>query len=191
MQEKKRIILAISGASGAILGIRMLELLHQQEDVETHLVISTWGKETIRLETDDTVERLFALADYAYNEHDMAAKISSGSFRTEGMIIAPCSMKTLAGIANGYSCNLVERAADVALKERRKLVMLTRESPLSGIHLRNMLTLTELGAIIFPPVIPFYSRPVGIDDAVDQIAERVLSLFHIELPSLRRWEGES
>jgi 4-hydroxy-3-polyprenylbenzoate decarboxylase len=183
-----RIIIGISGASGSILGIRLLQAL-QALKVETHLVMSRWAKATLLHETRYTVSDVEKLAAVVYPSDNQAASLSSGSFKTDGMIVAPCSMKTLAAIRTGYSENLLCRAADVTLKERRKLVLLARESPLSEIHLDNMLALTRMGAVIFPPVPAFYSMPENLDDIVDQIAGRVLDQFGLELPGVHRWSG--
>ena len=183
-----RLIVAISGASGAIYGIKILEEL-KKKNIETHLVISKWGKVIIREETQYSVEEVQALASYYYYEENMAAPISSGSFKCEGMIISPCSMKTLSGIATGYSDELLIRAADVSIKENRKLCLLTRETPLSSIHLENMLTLSRIGVVIMPPVPAFYTRPNNIEDIVNQTVGRVLDQYNIEMSGLKRWEG--
>lgn len=187
--NKKRIVVAMTGASGAILGIRALQILREQE-VESHLILSDWAKRTIELETEYTVEQVEALADKIYPADNLAATISSGSFQTDGMIVIPCSMKTLSAIANGFSYNLVIRAADVALKERRKLVLVTRETPLSMIHLQNMLTLAQAGAIIMPPCIPYYNRPETVEETIDQIAGRALDLLGIANRSKQIWGNE-
>lgn len=187
----KRLIIGISGASGVIYGIRMLEVLRGVADVETHLVISRAGAITIGLETDYTAEQVLALADATYREQDIAARISSGSFKTAGMIVAPCSMKTLAGIANSFSDNLLLRAADVVLKDRRRLVLLPRETPLHLGHLRLMTQAAEMGAIIVPPMPAFYHKPQSINDIVNQTVNRVLDLLDIELEQelFTRWAG--
>jgi flavin prenyltransferase len=184
----KRLIVAITGASGAAYGVRLLELLSGLP-VETHLVATRWGRVTIEHETGRSWADVRELADVVHAEGDQAASISSGSFRTDGMIIAPCSVKTLGALANGFAHNLVCRAADVMLKERRKLVLAVRETPLHSIHLRNMLTLSELGAIVFPPTPAFYNLPSTVDEIVDQTALRILDQFDIELPSATRWAG--
>ena len=183
-----RIILAMSGATGAIYGIRLLECL-KDAGVESHLVISRWGLRTLLHETSWTRPRVEALAHTVYSPGDMGAAISSGSFRTEGMIVAPCSARTLAAIAHGTGDNLIHRAADVVLKERRKLIMVVRETPLSEIHLENMLALSRMGAIVAPAVPAFYNEPQTIDDLVDHSVGRILDLFGLELPELRRWAG--
>ena len=187
----KKIIVGISGASGIIYGIRLLELLAQLDDVETHLVMSSAAGTTMRLETDYRVEQVNALADVTYPFKDIAAAISSGSFKTDGMVVAPCSMKTLAGIANSFSDNLLLRAADVVLKDRRRLILVPRETPLHLGHLRLMTQVTEYGAIIAPPMPAFYHRPKTIDDIVNQTVNRVLDLLDIELEEdlFNRWQG--
>src|SRR5512138_3971522 len=163
----KRIIVGITGATGAVFGIRVLEALKAAQ-VETHLVLSKWGLQTVEHETGRKLADLEALASVVHGTGNMAATISSGSFRTEGMIIAPCSMRTVGAIAHGYGENLVHRAADVILKERRRLVLSVREAPLSDIHLENMLKLSRMGAVILPPMPAFYNHPTTIDDLVDQ-----------------------
>lgn len=183
-----RIVLAITGASGAIYGITLLKLLVSQK-VETHLLISAWARKTIELETEYKADDIIDLASYYYQEEDQAAAISSGSFKTQGMIIAPCSMKTLAGISHGMNNNLIGRAADVTLKERRKLVLVPREAPLNNIHLENMLKVAQAGAIIFPPVPAFYNRPEKIQDLVEHTAGRILDQFDLAPASLPRWSG--
>jgi 4-hydroxy-3-polyprenylbenzoate decarboxylase len=183
-----RIVVGITGASGAIYGVRLLERLREL-DVEVHLIATSWAKVTIEHETDYSFAQVKALADVTYGEGDQAAALSSGSFLTHGMVIAPCSTKTLAAIANGFAHNLVCRAADVVLKERRRLVLAVRETPLHAIHLRNMLTLSEMGVTICPPVPAFYNRPKTIDDIVDQTVLRLLDQFDLNLPSDSRWTG--
>jgi 4-hydroxy-3-polyprenylbenzoate decarboxylase len=183
-----RIVVGITGASGSILGIRLLQALRSLE-VETHLVLSRWAKATLLHETSLSVNDVEKLASVVHGSDNQAASISSGSFKTDGMVIAPCSMKTLAAIRTGYSDNLLCRAADVHLKERRKLVLLARESPLSEIHLENMLALTRMGVVIFPPVPAFYSLPEGLASIVDQIVGRVLDQFGLEMPGTVRWQG--
>lgn len=183
-----RIIVGITGASGSVLGIRVLQALRELQ-VETHLVLSRWAKATLLHETSFSVSEVESLASVVHAGDNQAAPISSGSFQTDGMIVAPCSMKTLAAIRTGYSENLLCRAADVTLKERRKLVLLARESPLSEIHLENMLALTRMGVIIFPPVPAFYGLPANLDDVVNQIAGRVLDQFGLEFPGTHRWRG--
>jgi len=185
------LVIGISGASGAIYGIRLLEVLSERKDVETHLVISDAAKETIRQETDREVSRVMALADYCYDINDIGARLASGSFRRDGMVVCPCSMKTLSALANAYPANLLCRAADVTLKERKRLILLARETPLHLGHLRNMEKLTEMGAIIFPPVPAFYHRPQTIADIVDHTVGKVLDLLDIEHNLFSRWSGVS
>lgn len=183
-----KMIVGMSGATGAIFGIRLLEILKKAE-IETHLVMSQWAGATIQTETPYTQKDVEKLADYHYSIKDLGARISSGSFQTDGMIVAPCSMKTLASIRMGLADNLITRAADVILKERKKLLLLTRESPLNDIHLENMLTLSRMGVTIFPPVPAFYNHPQTIDDIVNHIVYRVIDQFGIHLPEAKRWEG--
>jgi len=188
---KKRLIVGISGASGVIYGIRLLEILKTVPDVETHLVISSAGAQTIALETDTPLSEVVALADANYRFNDIAAAISSGSFKTEGMVVVPCSMKTMAGITHSYSDNLLLRAADVVLKDRRRLIIVPRETPLHLGHLRLMTQLVEMGAILVPPVPAFYHRPKNIDDIINQTVNRILDLLDIELEEdlFERWQG--
>jgi flavin prenyltransferase len=186
---RKRLIVAITGATGAIYGVRVLQRL-READVETHLVVSRWGARTLLHETSWSREQVEALASVTYAPADMGAAISSGSFRTDGMVVVPCSAKTLAAIAHGYSDNLVHRAADVILKERRRLVLAIREAPLSEIHLENMLKLARMGTVILPPLPAFYNHPQSIDDLVEHTVARVLDQFGIEVPSAMRWAGE-
>ncbi|MGI5838790.1 MAG: UbiX family flavin prenyltransferase [bacterium] len=183
-----RLIVAITGATGAIYGIRLLETL-RAASIETHLLISRWGKVTIETESGRRLEEVIGQSTFYHAEDNLGAVIASGSFRCAGMIIAPCSMKTLAGIAGGYADNLILRAADVTLKENRKLVLLARETPLSPLHLENMLKLSRLGVIITPPMPAFYSRPKTLDDIVGQTVGRVLDIFGIQYEGLKRWEG--
>ena len=184
---KKRIIIGISGASGAVYGVKALKLL-QNTDIETHLVISKAAELTIKNEGLGTSQEIAALADVTYKNSDMGAAISSGSFKTMGMIIAPCSVKTMGEIASGVTSNLISRAADVVLKECRKLVLMVRETPLHYGHLTNMTKLNQMGAVIYPPVPTFYSGLKDIDDMVTQSVARTLDLFDIELEILRRWQ---
>ena len=185
----KRIILAISGASGAILGIRALELL-KESGAETHLIISAAAHQTILSETDWSVADVTALADFVYDPQDIGARLASGSFSTDGMLVAPCSIKTLSGIANSYTDNLIVRAADVCLKEGRQLVLAVREAPLHPGHLRLMQLASETGAIIFPPVPAFYANPKTLDEMVTHLAGRMLLRLGIENEHYRRWDGE-
>ncbi|KAH0528763.1 hypothetical protein TsFJ059_003580 [Trichoderma semiorbis] len=186
--RRKRIIVAMTGATGAILGIKLLIALRNL-NVETHLVTSKWAGETIKYETDYHAANVIALADFSYNINDMAAAISSGSFRTDGMIIVPCSMKTLASVSTGLGGDLIARAADVMLKERRRLVLVTRETPLSEIHLRNMLEVTRAGAIIFPPVPAFYIKSDDVEVMINQSVGRMLDLFDLDIGNIERWQG--
>src|SRR5262250_1763731 len=185
----RRLIIGMTGSTGAIFGVRMLEAL-KGTDIESHLIISKWAQRTLEHETRYTVEQVCSLASVVHSQGDMGASISSGSFKTEGMVVMPCSVHTLAGIANGYGDNLIHRAADVVLKERRKLVLVVRETPLSEVHLENMLKLSRMGAVIFPPVPAFYHHPHNIESIVDQTALRVLDQFGIHLASRKRWDGE-
>lgn len=187
MNHKKRLVVGMSGASGAALTIKLLQLMKNCPDWETHLVISSGAKMTIAQETNYTLAEVEAMADAIYDINNYGAKIASGTYQTEGMVVIPCSMKTVAGIACGYSDNLLLRAADVTLKERRKLVLVPRESPLSSIHLRNMLSLTEAGAYIMPPVIPYYTQPNSLEDVNLQILGKILDKFQIPINGLRRW----
>ncbi len=183
-----RLIVGITGASGAIFGVRILEALKHLQ-VETHLVMSNWARTTLVHETDYSLPYVESLASVVHHPENQAAPISSGSFRTDGMIIVPCSMKSLAAIRCGFGSNLLHRAADVVLKERRKLVLVTRESPFSEIHLENMLFLSRMGAVIFPPVPAFYSKPETIEQIVNHIAARVLDQFDLDMRGITRWQG--
>jgi 4-hydroxy-3-polyprenylbenzoate decarboxylase len=185
----KKLIVGISGASGAIYGIRLLEALRASA-VETHLVISKWAQQTIEHETAYTVKQVKALASEVHEPGNMSAAISSGSFLTAGMVIIPCSVRTVAAIATGMGDHLMHRAADVVLKERRRLVLVVRETPLSDIHLENMLKLSRMGATILPPVPAFYNQPQTLDDVVSHIVARVLDQFDMPADFARRWEGE-
>ena len=194
MTHPERLIIGLSGASGVIYGIRLLQSLRAQP-VETHLVMSKSAEVTLAYETDMKVSDVQGLADVWYPASDMGAALSSGSFRTLGMVVAPCSMRSLAEIAGGVTTSLLTRAADVVLKERRRLVLLVRETPLHSGHLRNMLSVSEMGAIIAPPVPAFYARPASLDEMIDQTVGRVLDLFDLESGDVRRWgepaaEGE-
>ena len=184
-----RIIVGMSGASGMIYGIRLLEVLSEVEDCETHVVISNGAKLSITLETDRSVKDVEALANVVHNDQNLAASISSGSFQTAGMVIAPCSMKTLSGVANSYGDNLLVRAADVVLKERRKLILVPREMPLHAGHCRLLHEAASIGAIIAPPVPAFYTRPQSVEDIVDGTVGRLLDLLGIENDITGRWAG--
>ncbi|GLH99963.1 UbiX family flavin prenyltransferase [Phytohabitans aurantiacus] len=183
-----RLIVAMTGATGAVLGVRLLETLRTRPDIESHLVMSRWARSTIQTETDLSAAAVAKLADVVHKPDDLAAPIASGSFRTAGMVVVPCSMKTLAGIRTGYSSGLIGRAADVVLKERRRLVLVARETPLSEVHLSNMLALRRMGADIVPPMPAFYNRPRTVDDLVDHLVARVLDQFGLDVPA-RRWDG--
>ena len=184
-----RIIVGMSGASGVIYGIRLLEVLSEVEDCETHVVISNGAKLSITLETDRLIKDVEALANVVHNDQNLAASISSGSFQTAGMVIAPCSMKTLSGVANSYDDNLLVRAADVVLKERRKLILVPREMPLHAGHCRLLHEAASIGAIIAPPVPAFYTRPQSVEDIVDGTVGRLLDLLGIENDITGRWAG--
>ncbi len=184
-----RLIVGITGATGSVYGVRVLERL-REAGVESHLILTRWGARTLLHETPYSKEHVESLATQAYNPADMGAAISSGSFKTDGMIVAPCSAKTLGAIANGYGDNLVHRAADVTLKERRRLVLALREAPLSDIHLENMLKLSRMGAIVMPPVPAFYTLPQSVDDIVNHTVARLLDLFGVDVKGVARWTGE-
>ena len=184
-----RLIVGISGASGVIYGIRMLEVLKEQADVETHLVISNGGKLNIRLETDWDVKDVEALADEVHIDQNLAATIASGSFTTGGMVVAPCSMKTLSAIVNSYADTLVSRAADVVLKEGRRLVIMPRETPLHAGHCKMLYDATQIGAMICPPMPAFYNDPQNIDDLINHNVGRVLDLFGLDNAIVKRWAG--
>jgi 4-hydroxy-3-polyprenylbenzoate decarboxylase len=184
-----RLIVGITGASGAVLGVRTLQILKDM-GVETHLVLSKWGARTLLHETPHTVDYVKSLAARAYGESDQGAAISSGSFLTDGMIVTPCSVRTLAAIAHGHGDNLIHRAADVVLKERRKLVLMVRETPLSDIHLENMLRLSRMGVVIMPPMPAFYNNPQSLDDVVSHTVMRALDQFGLHLDKAGRWGEE-
>ncbi len=188
--KKKRLIIAMTGATGAVYGVRMLQVLQAQEQWETHLVISSAGLVNLKHEMNLSRSALYALADVTHGIDDIAASISSGGFKTEGMIIAPCSMKTLAAVAHGFGDNLISRAADVVLKERRRLVIMPRETPLNLMHIRNMATVTEMGGIIFPPMPAFYSKTDSMAAMVDETVGRVLDMFGVNVDGLYEpWQG--
>ena len=187
----KRLIIGISGASGAIYGVRLLQVLREVSDVETHLILSQAARQTLALETDFSLREVQALADVVHDARDIAASISSGSFKTAGMVILPCSMKTLSGIVHSYTDGLLTRAADVVLKERRPLVLCVRETPFPLGHLRLLVQAAEMGAVIMPPVPAFYHRPKTLDDVINQTVNRVIDQFDISLPEdlFTRWQG--
>lgn len=189
MDNIERVVVAITGASGAIFGVRTLEMLKNKK-VETHLVVSKWGLQTLQHETGLSFHDLKKLVDQCYNPNDLGAAISSGSFHVDGMIIAPCSMRTLAAIANGLGDNLVHRAADVVLKERKPLILMPRESPLNQIHLENMLKLSKMGIAIVPPMPAFYNHPQSLDDVINYIVMRMLDQLGVNVKSARRWTGD-
>lgn len=181
-----KIVVGISGATGPIYGIRLLEEL-KNLGVESHVILSRWAEKTIQIETSYSVDEVKKLGSFTYSSDNQAAIISSGSFKTAGMVIAPCSMKTVAAISHGFTDNLIARAADVVLKERRKLVIVPRETPLNEIHLENMLRLTRMGAVILPPMPAFYNKPKSLDDIVNHTVSRILDQFDIENVITKRW----
>lgn len=187
-EARRRIVVGISGASGAVYGVRLLHLL-RRAGVESHLVVSRSAQVTLAQELDMGLDDLRALADAFYPNADIGAAISSGSFRVDGMVIAPCSIKTLSEVATGCTGSLLSRAADVMLKERRRLVMMVRETPLHAGHIRSLAAVTDAGAIVYPPVPAFYARPATIEEMVDHTLGRVLDLFGIETGAVKRWEG--
>ena len=186
---KKRLIVGITGATGAVYGVKILETIREIPELESHVVLSEAGALNLWHELKMRRRELEKLADAAYHPNDIAAAIASGSFLTEGMVIAPCSMKTLAAVAHAHADDLLSRAADVVLKERRRLVLLPRETPLNLAHLRNMTAVSEMGGIIFPPVPAFYALPKSIDELVAHTVARVLDLFGVHSPKLARWQG--
>jgi 4-hydroxy-3-polyprenylbenzoate decarboxylase len=185
----RKLIVGMTGASGAIFGVRLLQTL-QDSDIETYLVASKWAQQTIEHETGKRFAEVREMATASFNANDMGAAISSGSFHTAGMVVAPCSMRSLAAIANGFGEHLVHRAADVILKEHRRLVLVTRETPLNDLHLENMLKLSRMGVVILPPMPAFYNHPQTLDDMVDHIVARILDQFDIDLGYEGRWQGE-
>ena len=185
----KRLIVAITGASGASYGVRLLQVLRETPDIETHLVVSDAGLLNLKQELDMNRTQLAALADVAYPVHDVGAAIASGSFQSDGMVVASCSMRTLAAVAHGLSDNLITRAADVMLKERRRLILMVRETPLNLAHLRNMTSVTEMGGIIYPPLPGFYHRPQTIAEMIDQTVSRVIDLLGVPHQLAPRWNG--
>jgi 4-hydroxy-3-polyprenylbenzoate decarboxylase len=189
MPEPRRIIVAISGASGAVYGVRLLQVLQTCAGIESHLVVSDAGWRTLRHELDMDAASVEALAHTVHDARNVGASIASGSFQCAGMVIAPCSMRTLAAVAHGLSDSLLTRAADVVLKERRRLVLMVRETPLHLGHLRNMVSVTEMGAIVCPPVPAFYLRPQSVADIVDHSVARALDLLDVQHPLAARWEG--
>jgi flavin prenyltransferase len=190
LNNKRKLIVGVSGATGAIYGVRILEILSKVDDVETHLVLTKAGKMTIQVETVYSVKDVEAMADVVHDINNVGASISSGSFRTAGMVIAPCSMKSMSGIAHSLGGDLLVRAADVVLKERKKLVLVARETPLHLGHLEAMVSLTRMGAVIFPPVPAFYHRPKTLDDIINQTVTRILDQFDIDVHLFHRWDDE-
>jgi 4-hydroxy-3-polyprenylbenzoate decarboxylase len=184
----KRVVVGMTGATGAPLAVRVLQFLNDM-DVEVHLIASQWARATLVQECGISTKELSLLARVVHDVRDQGASISSGSFHTDGMIIVPCSMKTLAAIRCGYADNLIARAADVTIKEQRRLILVARETPLSPIHLENLLELSRIGAIIFPPAPAFYNRPETIDEVLDHLAVRILDQFGLDHPTARRWSG--
>lgn len=188
-ERPRRLIVGISGASGPQLGVRIVEVLREQTDVEIHLILSRGARATIEYETDRDPDEVLALAHVVHDERNLAAAIASGTFVTDGMVMAPCSIKTLSAVANSFNDNLLVRAADVCLKERRPLVLLVRETPLHAGHLRLMAQATEQGAVVLPPVMAFYHRPQSVQDLIDHAVVKTLDQFGIHLDLVRRWEG--
>jgi len=186
-QKPKRLVLAATGASGIIYSYYLLKEL-QKSNIETHLIISSYARQNLTIETNISEKDFVGIADKNYDENDMTAAVASGSFLHDGMIVCPCSMKTLSAIANGYADNLISRSADVAIKEQRKLILVTRETPLSALHLENMLKLARLGVIIMPPLISFYQKPKNLNEAVEQFVGRVLDLLKIPNQLVNRWD---
>jgi 4-hydroxy-3-polyprenylbenzoate decarboxylase len=189
MQRPRRLVIAITGASGSVYGVRLLQMLREIGGIETHLMVSEAGVLNLHHELEMDRKAIGALADVVHNVRDVGASIASGSFQSDGMIVAPCSMKTLASIAHGMSDNLITRAADVVLKERRRLVLMVRETPFNLAHLRNMTAVTEMGGIIFPPLPGFYQKPASIAEMIDHTVGRVLDMFDVEHGMAPRWNG--
>jgi 4-hydroxy-3-polyprenylbenzoate decarboxylase len=187
-QPVRRLVVGVTGATGSLYAVRLLQVLRDVPDVESHLIVSAAGVLNIKHELDMSRHQVHALADHAYSVRDVGATLASGAFSTAGMVIVPCSVRTLAAVAHGLSDNLIMRAADVTLKERRRLVVMVRETPYNLAHLRNMTAVTEMGGIVFPPLPAFYFRPASIEEMVDQTVSRVLEMFDIHVPG-PRWEG--
>lgn len=186
--NRLKLIVGLSGASGVIMGFRLLETLRRTAECETHLIVTESAKHTWELETEQDISTLYALADRVYDPNDLSAPISSGSYRTDGMIVLPCSMKTLAGIVSGYADNLLLRAADVCLKENRRLVVCPRETPLSRVHLRNLYAAAEAGCTVIPPMLTFYNRPMTVDDQIDHVIGKALAQFGLVPETFRAWD---
>ena len=192
IRSVKDIVVAITGASGVIYGIRLLEALREQDGCRIHFIVSSWAEKTIGIETSYSMSDILRLADISYDYDDLTSAIASGSFRTDAMVIAPCSMKTIGAIANGFSDNLITRSADVMIKEKRKLILVPRETPLSIIHLENMLKLAHVGSVILPPVPGFYAHPKTIEDVIDHTVGKILDQLDLDHRLFRRWkEGET
>jgi len=190
MTQKKRLIIAMTGATGAIYGVRLLQVLREHPEWESHLVISQAGLVNLKYELDMDRSALYGLADFTHGINDIASCIASGSYKTEGIVVAPCSMKTLAAVAHGFGDNLISRAADVALKERRKTVLVPRETPLNLAHIRNMASVTEMGGVIFPPMPAFYNKSDSLRAMVDEGVGRILDMFGLQAPGLYTpWTG--
>jgi 4-hydroxy-3-polyprenylbenzoate decarboxylase len=187
--KSKRLIVAITGATGAVYGVRLLEVLSEMPNIETHLVVSDSGLLNLQQELEMNLTQLKALADVTHHINNIGASIASGSFQSDGMVVAPCSMRTLAAVAHGLSDNLITRAADVMLKERRRLILMVRETPFNLAHLRNMTSVTEMGGIVYPPLPCFYHRPQTIADIIDHTVSRVIDLLGISHTMAPRWEG--
>lgn len=185
----KRILVAITGATGSVYGVKLLRQLSSTDDVELHLVVSAAGFLTLSSELDLGRKDVASLVDYVHSDRDIGASVASGSFKLDAMVVAPCSMKSLASIATGVSGTLISRAADVTLKERRRLILLTRETPLNLIHLRNMVTVTEMGGVIYPPVAAYYNKPKTLDDVIDEAVGRILALCGVESDLVEPWSG--
>jgi len=190
MENSKRLVVGISGASGAILGIELLKSMRAVSGWETHLVLTSGARRTIQLETAYSVEEVEALAAKVHKLGDIGASIASGTFKTAGMVIVPCSMRTLAGVATGFAENLLLRAADVTLKERRTLVLVPRETPLNRIHLRNLVTASDAGAVILPPMVAYYNKPSSVEEMTAHIVGKILDVFDISMPGFFRWGGQ-
>ena len=186
-----RLIVGISGASGVIMGYKMVKALKSLPKCEVHLIITEGAEKTFGCETDISIQSVKSLADYCHSNKNMAASISSGSFKTDGMIVIPCSMKTLAGISSGYATNLLLRAADVCLKENRKVVLVPREMPLSRIHLRNLKEVADSGCIVIPPILTFYNAPQTLEDQINHVIGKVLMQFNIDYNKFVAWEGDA
>jgi len=189
MERKRKVIVAMTGATGAVYGIKLLEVLKESGAIETHLIMSKWAERTIQLESQYKAEQIKEMSDFSYENNNLGARIASGSFLVAGMVIIPCSMKTLSAVAHGYAGNLIVRAADVMLKERRPLIVVPRETPLNVIHLNNMLTVAQAGGMIVPPMPAFYNKSKTVDDIISHFCGRIMDLLNISNKYTRRWEG--